>query len=453
MTKEKLWQAVLAQIQLEISEANFVTWFRDTQICSLKEDEITIQVPNSFAKEWLEQKYNKGIFKLIRELDGNIKRVKYIINRSSLGDSKKIIKRAIPVPFETSQLEFEEFKIDRKTGLNPKYTFENFVVGSFNELPQAAAWAVAKNPGTVYNPLFIYGGVGLGKTHLLEAIGNEVVKNFSGKTVKYISSEKFISGVVSSIRNQRMEIFKQKFRTIDVLIVDDIQFMAGKEKTQEEFFHTFNVLYEKNKQIILSSDSPPKAIPSLTERLRSRFEGGMMADIGLPDFETRMAILKSKLQEKEAELPEEIVSFVALKVEKNIRELEGALNYLLAHQKLHKKSLTMKKAEFLLKNLIHRPIKRITPKTIMDTVARFYGLTEKNLISSSRKKEFVGPRQIVMYFLKEVLSCSYPTIGRKLGGRDHTTVIYGYEKVKKRLEEDSRLKEEIQLIKQRIESV
>lgn len=448
MIKEKLWQAVLAQIQLEISQANFITWFRDTEICSKKDGEVIIQVPNSFAKEWLEQKYNRTILKFLRESDKAIRKVNYIINRLP----PKVLEKP-KEKIQIDQLEFEELKVNRETGLNPRYTFENFIVGPFNELPQAAAWAVAKNPGKVYNPLFIYGGVGLGKTHLLEAIGNEVIKNFPERKIRYIPTERFISEMVTSIRNQAMEVFKSKFRSIDVLIVDDVQFMAGAEKTQEEFFHTFNVLYDQNKQIIISSDSPPKVIPSLTERLRSRFEGGMIADIGLPGFETRLAILKSKLQEKQAKFPEEILSFTASKIQNNIRELEGALNCLLAHQKLSKEALTLEKTESLLKNFIHAPVKRVTPKTILENVARFYGLTEKNLQSPSRRKEFVKPRQIVMYLLKEMLDCSYPAIGRRLGGRDHTTVIYGYRKVKKELDERQTLQEEIRLIKERIKSI
>lgn len=451
MNKEKLWQAILAQVQLEISEANFVTWFRDTQICSKKDGELVIQVPNSFAKEWLEQKYNKTILRFLREMDRDIKRINYIIGQPSLVRSEEIKSPALPI--KINQLEFEEFKVDKETGLNPKYTFENFVVGPFNELPHAAALAAAENPGKIYNPLFVYGGVGLGKTHLLEAIGNEVAKNFPEKKIRYISSEKFISGVVSSIRNQTMETFKANFRSIDVFIVDDVQFMAGAEKTQEEFFHTFNVLYDKNKQIVLSSDRPPKAIPSLAERLRSRFEGGMIADIGLPDFETRVAILKNKLQERGAGLPEEIVSFVANKVQRNIRELEGALNCLLAHQKLNRELLTLSKTESLLKNIVQAPAKRVTPQTILENVMHFYSLTEGNIKGSSRKREFVRPRQVAMYLLKEVLGCSYPTIGRRLGGRDHTTAIYGCEKIEKELNNNERLKEEVELIKERIESV
>jgi len=334
MNKEELWQAVLAQIQLNISQANFATWFKDTGIVSYKEGHILVFAPNSFAKEWLENKYGKNILKILYSLDKEIKEVKYIVDKSEL----KTLKRTqISLP-NTGQLEFEEFKVDKETNLNPKYTFENFVIGPFNDLAQAAAWAVSKKPGLVYNPLFIYGGVGLGKTHLLQAIGNTVVKNFSQKKVKYIPAEKFTAGVVSSIKNQDIENFKNQYRAIDVLILDDVQFLAGKEKTQEEFFHTFNTLYENNKQIILSSDRPPKAIPALAERLRSRFEGGMIGDISYPDYETRIAILKTKSQEKGISFPEEVLDYIASNIQRNIRELEGALNRLAAYQKINNQS-------------------------------------------------------------------------------------------------------------------
>jgi chromosomal replication initiator protein len=448
MTHEELWQAVLGQIQLNISPANFSTWFKNTCIASQKDNEIVISVPNSFAKEWLEQKYNKTIFKILNNLDENIKIIKYLVSKSELKILKKIhLSQAGP---ETDQLDFQEFKINQETNLNPRYTFENFIVGPFNELAQAASWAASKNPGQVYNPLFIYGGVGLGKTHLLQSIGNEVLKNNPEKKVRYIPSEKFTSGVVASIKSQDMENFKTKLRAIDVLIIDDIQFLAGKEKTQEEFFHTFNSLYEKNKQIVLSSDRPPKAIPALAERLRSRFEGGMIADISYPDFETRAAILKVKCQEKKLEFSEEILNYIASNIQKNIRELEGALNRLVAHQKLQDHSLDIETAKSLLKNLITPPPKIATPKQIIQTVASFYDLREKEIISVSRKKEIVRPRQIAMYLLREELKSSFPFIGRKFGGKDHTTAIHAYEKISKEIEKDNNLGDELNLIRQRI---
>jgi len=448
MIKEELWQAVLAQLQLNISPANFATWFKNTEIISKEGCQIIVSAPNSFAKEWLDQKYGKAIFKILHSLDEEVKEVKYMVGKTT---GLKIFRKApaLSIP-EAGQLEFQEFKIDKETNLNPRYTFETFIVGPFNELPHAAAWAISKNPGFVYNPLFVYGGVGLGKTHLLQAIGNEVAKNFSQKKVKYIPSEKFTAGVVTAIRNREVESFKSKYRSIDVLILDDVQFLAGKEKTQEEFFHTFNYLYEKNKQIVLSSDRPPKAIPALAERLRSRFEGGMIADISYPDYETRIAILKVKAQERKIELPEEVLNYIATNIQRNIRELEGALNRLSAYQKLQNQLPSLETTKSLLKNIIFSPAKVATPKKILQTVAEFYDLKEKDLLSSSRRREVVKPRQIAMYLLREDLKSSYPFIGRKLGGKDHTTAIHSYEKIAKEIEGDEGLTDEISLIRQRI---
>lgn len=446
MTKEELWQAVLAQIQLNISQANFATWFKNTEIVSFKEGEILIAVPNSFAKEWLENKYGKTIFKILYNLDKEIKEVKYSVGRSEL----KVVRRPqVSLP-NAGQMEFEEFKINKETNLNPRYTFDNFIIGPFNELAHAAAWAAAKKPGLVYNPLFIYGGVGLGKTHLLQALGNAVIKNFSQKKVRYIPAEKFTAGVVSSIKNHDMEDFKTKYRAIDVLILDDVQFLAGKEKTQEEFFHTFNTLYEANKQIILSSDRPPKAIPALAERLRSRFEGGMIGDIGYPDYETRVAILKAKSQERGVAFSEEILDYISSNIQRNIRELEGALNRLVAYQKINNQNPNLDITKSLLRSLFLSPNKVANPKKIIQTVAEFYDLKEREILSNSRKKEVVKPRQVAMFLLREVLKGSYPFIGRKFGGKDHTTAIHACEKIQKELENNEGLSNEVELIKQRI---
>lgn len=452
MTKEELWQSVLAQVQFKISKANFATWFKNTEILAKNEGIITISVPNAFSKEWLEQKYNKFILKILHDLDEEIKDVKYTINQIVLKTESSQKNTLPPVQPFSDQLEFEEFKISKLTNLNPRYAFENFIVGPFNEMAHAAAWAISENPGTDYNPFFLYGGVGLGKTHLLQAIGNKIIKDFPEKKVKYIPAERFVAGIVNSIKNQDIEKFKSEHQKIDVLIIDDIQFLAGKEKTQEEFFHLFNALYEKNKQVILSSDRLPKAIPSLAERLRSRFEGGMIADIGLPDYETRLAILKSKIKQKELDFSEQTLNFIASNIKDNIRELEGALNRLAAFQKLNKKTLDLETIQSLLKKIIQTPFRIITFNHIIKSVAEFYDLKEKDLLISSRKKEIVRPRQIVMYLLREELKSSYPTIGRKLGGKDHTTVIYGCEKIIKELEKNDRLSEEIKLIKQKIRS-
>lgn len=446
MNKEELWQAVLAQIQLLISPANFATWFKNTGVSEQKDGVVIISVPNLFTKEWLEKKYNKEILKIMHSLDETIKEVKYVVEKHSL----KISKRNDVDVYSPNQLEFSDFKIDKETNLNPRYTFDNFVVGPFNELPHAAAVAVTKNPGFVYNPLFVYGGVGLGKTHLLQAAGNEIVKNFSNKKVKYISAEKFTSGVIASIKNQKMESFKAQYAQVDVLIIDDVQFLAGKEKTQEEFFHIFNTLYEKNKQIIISSDKPPRVIPALTDRLRSRFEGGMLADIGIPDFETRIAILKAKAATMNLVLTDDVLEYIASSIQKNIRELEGALNRLVAYQKLHNSSPNLDTAKHLLKNVLISQTKIINPDKIIHTVANFYDINEKDLLAPSRKKEIVYPRQIAMYLLREELKCSFPFIGRKFKGKDHTTAIYAYEKILKEIQQNEKIEEEVMLIKQKV---
>jgi len=447
MTNEDLWQAVLAQIQFHISKANFGTWFANTKIILKKDGEVIVSVPNSFSKEWLENKYNKLILKILRELNSEIKEVKYKIKPLSLKALKNI---DISHETEIDQLKFKEFNTDKDSDLNPRYVFDNFIVGSFNELAQAAGWAVSKNPGTIYNPFFVYGGVGLGKTHLLQAIGNEIHKNFEQKKVRYLPSERLTSQIVNAIRNKNIDNLKTNLSQIDILIIDDVQFLAGKEKTQEEFFHLFNSLYEKNKQIILSSDRSPKAIPALEQRLRSRFEGGMIADIGLPDFETRIAILKNKSQERKIELKKEILEYIASNIKKNIREMEGALNRIMAYQRLNHSLPNLEVTKNLLKNFILSPSKVTNYKRIIQAVAEFYDLKEKEILSSTRKKEIVKPRQIAMYLLRNELKTSFPFIGKKFGGKDHTTAIYACEKIKKELKEDSKLSNELELIKERI---
>lgn len=449
MSPTELWQAALAQLQLNISSANFITWFKNTEIISFENGKVVISVPNSFVKEWLEQKYNKMVFRALHSLDEKIKEIKYVINKPNL---KVINKNNYYDNYNDNlnRLKFTEFFVNKETNLNNRYGFDNFVVGPFNELAHAAALAVSKNPGEVYNPLFIYGGVGLGKTHLIQATGNEIVKNFSDKKVKYVSTEKFVSGVISAIKNQEMESFKERYRRIDVLILDDVQFLAGKEKTQEEFFHIFNALYEKNKQIIISSDRPPKTIPALTERLRSRFEGGMLTDISFPDFETRIAILKMKAGEQQLILQDDVLEYIAKNIQQNIRELEGTVNQLVAYQKLQNKNPDIDVAKNLLKKAALIKNRATTPSKIIQTVAHFYDLKEKDLLTLSRRKEIVKPRQVAMYLLRSELNCSFPFIGRKFNGKDHTTAIYSFEKIHKEIQENERLADEILSIKQRV---
>ncbi len=446
MNNEELWQATLAQIQLNISPANFATWFKDTSVVKQDDGRVTISVANSFAKEWIQNKYGKSILKILHELDAKIKEADYGVGKEG---TKTFRKFSFNFP-EEGQLDLQEFQSQKETNINPKYTFNNFVVGPFNELAHASGWAVSQNPGKVYNPLFIYGRVGLGKTHLLQAVGNEIITNFSQKKVQYIPSERFTSGVVSAIRKNSIDSFKTRYRNIDVLILDDVQFLSGKEKTQEEFFHIFNHLYENNKQIIISSDRPPKAISALAERLRSRFEGGMIADISYPDYETRLAILKTKCQERKVEFSDEILNYIASNIQKNVRELEGALVRLLACQKLNNQSINLEIADSLLKKLVLSPKKMITPKAVIKAVADFYDLKEKEILSASRKREVVRPRQVAMYLLREELKNSYPFIGRKFGGRDHTTAIHAYEKISKEVKGGGNTAEEIGLIKQQV---
>jgi len=444
-----IWQAALAQIQLNISPANFSTWFKNTEIIAIKSGEAIIAVPNAFSKEWLENKYYKLILKILNKLNPEIKKLGFTVKKTktlSFENPQTVLEKE-------KQLNLNNALVNKETNLNPRYQFDNFIVGSFNELAHAAALAVAEKPGATYNPLFIYGGVGLGKTHLLQAIGNYIIQKNKKKKVRYISSDKFTSEIVNSIRNQTIEELKNKYKEKDILIIDDVQFLSGREKTQEEFFHIFNALYEKNKQIVFSSDRPPKAISRITERLRSRFEGGMIADISLPDFETRLAILKFKAQEKKVKFPEEIYEYIAKKIEKNIRELEGALNRLIIFYQINNQIPDLIKTKELLKDLIKPPLRMVSPKTVIRTVAEFYDLKEKDLLTNSRKKELVRPRQIAMYLLKEELKCSFPFIGRVFKGKDHTTVMHAYKKISEELKENERLIEEINLIKERIFSL
>jgi len=458
MTSQEIWQIALGEIELSISKANFITWFKNTNILSNKDGKITIGVPNGFTREWLENKYNKIIFKALRNVIDSVKEITYIINYSSEQETKnrqKIKmqpkKKELILKMEES-LDFQGIKKDERTNLNPKYTFESFIVASFNELAYAASQSVIKDVGRAYNPLFIYGGVGIGKTHLIQAIGNEVVKNYKDKNTAYLSSEKFSADLISSISNGTIEKFKEEYRKFDILIIDDIQFLAGKEKTQEIFFHIFNSLYEKNKQIILTSDRAPKAIPTLEERLRSRFEGGMIADIGRPDFETRLVILKRKAQSLNVELNEEIFNYIASNIQKNIRELEGALNRVLAYIRLNNELPNKKQLVKILKTIISNPQKRTNYKKIAEAVASFYDINTNDLINRSRRKEIVKPRQIAMYLMREELKSSYPMIGSKLGGRDHTTAIYACEKIRREIENDENLEQDLNLIKERLYS-
>ncbi len=445
MDKEKLWQAVLAVLEIQISKPNFLTWFKNSRLTDKTEEgEAIIALANNFAKEWVENKYHKTILEALNSQDNSIRRVKYTVLSAPLDQKSTETKKPQP-----SQPGFEEFKIDPESNLHPKYTFKSYIVGSSNELAYAAAMAVIKDVGKKYNPLFIYGGTGLGKTHLLQSIGNEIKNTYKNHLkVKYVPSEKFVNDIISSIRNKRMDDMKERYRTVDVLIVDDIQFIAGKEASEMEFFNTFNALYENDKQIILSSDRPPQATPVLEERLRSRFSGGMIADINYPDYEMRLAIIRMKLQEKNASLPNDIVDLIASKIQRNVRELEGVLNKIVFYQEVKDMEPTIKMIEEIINKTIKQSFKNITPNQIVQIVANFFELSEKDITEHSRRKEVVEPRQISMFLLKDLLGMSYSDIGHKLGKRDHTTVIHACEKISKNLPVNQNLNNKVVLIKE-----
>jgi len=450
MNNDELWKAVLGEMELSLSKANFTTWFKNTSVSSRDDCGVTVSVPNGFVKEWLENKFHKQILTSLNNLEPEVREIKYQIGTAGISAIKNDRKDFAHIINETQEEEKIPLDIDKATNLNKRYTFESFVVGSNNELAHAACQAITKNLGKVYNPLFIYGGVGLGKTHLLQSIGNDISNTDPTKKILYIASDRLTAEIVEAIKNKNIEQLKQNYAKLDLLIIDDIQFLAGKEKTQDIFFSTFNELYGKNKQIILSSDRPPKAIPALEERLRSRFEGGMIADIGMPDFETRLAILNFKSKEKGFAPNEAIFAYIATHIQKNIRELEGALNKIIAVSQIYNRPLDLKEVKKFLQTYISAPYRKTTPQTIMKAVAEFYGITTADLSRRSRKKEVVRPRQIAMYLLREETKSSFPEIGQKLGGRDHSTVIHAYEKINREEQESESTKQEITLIKERI---
>jgi chromosomal replication initiator protein len=457
MTNEELWKAVLGEIELSISKANFSTWFKETAIISNENGQIIIGVPNGFAKEWLENKFKIYILRALRSIHEDIKDINCVIyaprESDPLSAPSGIDAAKAPV-LEKSHPSFLDQSFNNDSNLNSRYIFQNFIIGENNELARAACYAVSQNLGNLYNPLFIYGGVGLGKTHLLQSIGNEIILSDPAKKVCYTTSEKFTQELIDSIKSQKVDQFKSKYQQYDLLIIDDIQFLSGKEKTQNEFFHIFNALYQLNKQIVISSDRPPKAIPTLEERLRSRFEGGMIADISKPDLETRTAILKAKSSEKKFHLDDEVIRFIAENVTHNIRELEGALNRIMAMCSLENTFPTIEKVKDILSEIISSSKRKgVNHRHIIRTVSEFYEIEEKDLVSKGRKKEIVLPRQIAMFLLRRELKFSYPGIGEQFGGRDHTTALHAYEKILKDINQNEKLKKDIDLLIEKIYSL
>lgn len=428
----QLWEKTLNIIKSEMSEVSFNTWIKSCEPLSISSDSIRLGVPNEFTKDILEQRYKDLVTNAIKLISSKKYNIEFLIES------------------DTSELPSEDTTLrhNKKNSavvvndlmlatLNPKYTFDSFVIGNSNRFAHAASLAVAESPAKAYNPLFIYGGVGLGKTHLMHAIGHYILQNNSKSKVVYVSSEKFTNELINAIKDDKNEEFRNKYRNIDVLLIDDIQFIAGKERTQEEFFHTFNALHEASKQIILSSDRPPKEIPTLEDRLRSRFEWGLIADIQAPDFETRMAILKKKADVENLNVANEVMVYIATKIKSNIRELEGALIRIVAYSSLTGRDITVDLATEALKDIIsNKQSKNITIETIQDVVSSYYNLRVEDLKSQRRTRNIAYPRQIAMYLSRKLTDLSLPKIGEEFGGRDHTTVIHAYEKISGSLKND-----------------
>lgn len=446
MNNQQLWQAILGSLEISLSKANFNTWFKNTNIIEHGPDFIIISVPSAFNRDWIAAKYHQEMLKALKSIAPEVKEIKYQLGTAQPASS--ILKNG-PTPQQSqSNQPTQSTKTQQPiSNLNPKYTFDTLIIGKNNELAHAACVAVAKTPGTQYNPLFLYGGVGLGKTHMMQAVGQKLLESNPKTKILYVTSEKFTNDYINAIINKnRMEDFKKTYRGVDVLLIDDIQFLAAKEGTQEEFFHTFNELRDHGKQIIITSDRPPKEIPSIEQRLVSRFEWGMVADIQAPDLETRMAILRTKMEKRGVVIDEEILFYIAENIQNNVRELEGALNRLAVYQQMENKGLFLEQAKSILASIISAKKRVSSPKKIAESVAVFYNITFNDLIKQSRKKEFVKPRQVAMYLIRRELESSFPSIGDFFGGRDHTTVMHAVQKIEDLISEKEVFKQEVDLI-------
>jgi len=445
---DDLWARTLDKIRQKIANESFETWFKNTKAHHLDNDFLTVSAPNEFARHWLENRYTELISDAIFEVTGANLNVKFI-SAEEEKDQEKIDKiKQKPAVIHTNH------ELRTNTMLNDKYTFETFVIGSGNRFAHAASLAVAEAPAKAYNPLFIYGGVGLGKTHLMHAIGHYIIENNPDANVVYLSSEKFTNEFINSIRDNKTEQFRNKYRNVDILLVDDIQFLAGKEQTQEEFFHTFNTLHEESKQIIISSDRPPKEIPTLEDRLRSRFEWGLITDITPPDLETRIAILRKKAKAEGLDIPNEVMLYIANQIDTNIRELEGALIRVVAYSSLINEDIDAALAAEALKDIIpnSRP-KRITVDTIQELVSKKYNIKLEDFAAKKRTRSVAFPRQIAMYLSRELTDLSLPKIGEEFGGRDHTTVLHAHEKISKLITDDQLFTQEIDELIEQLKSI
>lgn len=450
MNNQQLWQAMLGSLEITLSKGNFNTWFKNTGIVERGEDYIIVGVPSTFTLEWIKNKFHTTLLKSLKTISPDIKEIKYHIGNLKVETGKQGSLLQQSEVSSKNTVVYKDSGPSFHSNLNKQYTFDTFITGQNNDLAYAASESVSKNPGTQYNPLFIYGGVGLGKTHLMHAVGNKLLARNPRMRVLYATSEKFTNDFISSIQQKKQDQFKSLYRQVDMLLIDDVQFIAGKEQTQEAFFHTFNELRDKGKQIILTADRLPKDIPAIEQRLVSRFEWGMVADISTPNLETRIAILKTKLAKQNASLDSDIVNFIAENVSNNVRELEGALNKVLVYQQIEREPINIEKVKELLISIINSKKKTVSIKRIAESVAGFYSVTMDDLIKQSRRKEYVKPRQAAMYLIRKELNSSYPSIGDFFGGRDHTTVMHGVEKMERAVKSEEQIKQELELILEKI---
>ena len=448
MDYEQLWNTVLSQISLEISRVNFNTWFKNSIIHDYKDGNIVVGVPNQFIKEWMEGKYNKDILRLLRGIHDGVRSVSFIIIKN-----ENIKKTGTVGPVnghnyngQTQSMSFDINVINKEDNLNPKYSFDNYIIGPFNDVAYAAASSIINNPGISYNPFFVYGNTGLGKTHLIQSIGNNIKKRYPEKKIYYTSFERFYMDYVASTSANSINKFKDKYRNYDVLVMDDIQFITNKDKTQDELFHIFNIMYENNKQIIFSADVHPNFIIGLEDRLKSRFNHGMVVDIEMPPFESRLAILRTKTKDYRNKITDEVLEFIAQNINCNIRELEGIITNILTLTEVRNTILSTTDVKSYLKNNLKNK-KNVSIPDIVKNISTYYNITEDFIYNKTRRKDIIKPRQIIMYLLREDFDISYPAIGEKLGGRDHTTVIHSYEKIKREMAGDPRLAKEIEEIR------
>lgn len=440
-----LWERCLIEIEKEVSRPNFTTWFKNTYIVREESGTIFVGVPNEFVKDWLQNKYHKMILKALVGFNDNIRGVEFIIAKPQ--DKPKMLDEKPKEVKDTfiKELPLEQ-NINKDDNLNPRYTFDSFIIGTFNELAYTASTAVVARPGQTYNPLFIYGNSGLGKTHLIQSTGNALKQKYPDKRVFYITLERFATDFQMALQQGKANLFKEKYRRYDTLIIDDIQFIGKMEKTQEELFHTFNTFYESGKQIIFSSDKHPNFIPGLEDRLRTRFSQGMIVDIIEPDYESRLAIIKSKAKNTPYPLTDDVIEYIADVIQGNIRELEGNIKTILLQADVKKKPLTLVDIKQILKNSL-KPKKTLGIGEIVKIIANFYNVDEHTIYEKTRRKEIVYARQVIMYILREDFNISYPLIGQKLGGKDHTTVMHSYEKIKQDLQTNGTLRDEIEQLK------